>query len=165
MYCMKVNFEEYKRVEILIDEKENIAIFSRGQLDNIKPDDDFRGFMVNVPVELKTPYTANELANAIEYAMSEEIKEPYFLYDQRINKTYEEVYYGIKGFNKVMKGKKKIEIGWNDRWGKYASLDLPDKRGYSYTGVKLLCLDDNADWIDFAESVITLVKYDPKNDK
>lgn len=97
--------------------------------------------------------------------MSGKNKEPYFYYDQRKNKTFEELYYGIKGFNKAMKGKKKIEIGWNDRWRKYASLDLPDKRGYAYTGVKLLNLDDNADWTDFAENVITLINYDPKKDK
>lgn len=162
---MKVNFDEYKRIEILIDENENIAIFSRGSLDNVNTVDDFKGFMINVPVELKTPYTAKELADAIEYAMNGENKEPYFLYDPGINKTYEEVYYGIKGFNKAMKGKRLIDIGWNDRWGKYASLMLPDKRGYGYTGVKLMYLDDDADWIDFAESVITLIKYDPKKDK
>lgn len=162
---MKVNYEEYERVDILVDENENIAIFSTSSVDNLNVDDNFRGFMVNAPVELKTPYTINELANAIKCAMIKENIKPYFLYDQRKNKTYEELYYGIKGFNKAMKGKRLIDIGWNDRWGKYASLMLPDKRGYSYTGVKLLYLDDDADWIDFAESVITLIKYDPKKDK
>lgn len=162
---MKVNYKEYKAITLLIDENNNISFFSFGKRKDINEDSDFWGFVVYTPVKLEKPYELKDIANVIEYAMSGKNKELYFCYDQRKNKTFEELYYGIKGFNKAMRGKKKIEIGWNDRWGKYASLDLPDKRGYSYTGVKLLNLDDNADWTDFAESVITLINYDPKKDK
>lgn len=166
---MKVDLEVAKMIEILIDEDKNIAIFPYSQSDI--PFDDtnieigFKWFTAYFPIELKTPYTINKLASAIEYGINEENKHPYYYYKNHNNKTLEELYYGEKGFSKVMKGKKMINLGWNDRWGKYASLMLPDKRGYSYTGVKLIYLDDLADWTDFAESVITLINYDPKRDK
>ncbi len=162
---LMVTFNEYKHIKLLIDENDNIAIFSFGNYDNITKSSDYWGFVVYTPIELKKPYTAIELADAIKHAMLDNNNELFFIYDQRKNKTYEEAYYGIKGFKKAMQNKRLITVGWNDRWGKYASLDLPFKRGYGYDGVKLINLDDSADWIDFAESVIELINYDSKNGK
>lgn len=58
---------------------------------------------------IKKTYKLSDIVNVIECAMSGQNKEPYFYYDQRKNKTFEELYYGIKGFNKAMKGKKRFK--------------------------------------------------------
>lgn len=159
---MEVKFNEQKMIDILVDENRNIAIFTGELIDSIG---EYKKIMYYICTELKAPYTESELADAIKIAMTEENKQPFFCYDQKKNKTYEEVYYGIKGFNKAMKGKRMVDVGYNNRWGKYASLNMPDKRGYSYTGVNLLYLDDNADWEDYAKGVIKLIDFDPKKDK
>lgn len=161
---MYVDLSKFQMIDILVDENKNIAVFPSGNIGDDKYVEEGK-FRIYMPIELKKPYTENELADAIKHAMIDENNILFFTYDQRKNKTYEEVYYGIKGFNKAMKGKRLIEVGWNDRWGKYASLDLPDKRGYGYTGVKLINLEDSADWIDFAKAVISLIEYNPKNKK
>lgn len=159
---MKVDLSKFNAIDILVDENKNIAAFPSGSYEDRKYIEDGK-VRVYVPIELKNPYTVNELADVIKQAMLSEDNELFFIYDQNKNKTYEEVYYGIKGFKNAMKGKKLIDLGWNDRWGKYVSLMLPDKRVYSYTGVKLLYLDDSADWIDFAEAVLSLIDINSEN--
>lgn len=42
---------------------------------------------------------------------------------------------------------------------------LPNKKGYSYTGVQLIYLDDSSDWTDFAEAAISLIDYNPKSQR
>jgi hypothetical protein len=59
-----------------------------------------------------------------------------------------------------MKGKKLISMGWNDIEGKYISLLLPCKTGYSYITIKEIKLSDNANSFDYAKSVVDLINAD-----
>ena len=71
-----------------------------------------------------------------------------------------EKYYGIKGLKKAIKGKRNIHLGWDDIQGKYASLMIPCKSGYCYLGVDEVILDEDADWIEYANVVIKFIETD-----
>ncbi len=64
----------------------------------------------------------------------------------------------FKGFKKAIKGKRYINLGWDDIQGKYVSLLIPCKSGYCYLGVDEVILDENADWMDYAETVIKFIE-------
>ena len=171
------------RVDIFVDENNDIAIFTYGTKGQPFEEVDLYGDIeerevtaeeynevykkdngfANHPVELKAPYRAEEVAEALKFSVSKENVNPYYYFDNKKIKTLEEMYYGIKGYTKATKGKKIIDIGRNTGWGKYASLNKYDRTGYH--GIKLIYLDEKADWIDFDESVIKLINYDPKKDK
>ena len=138
---MMTEIEDFRTIYMLVDEDNNIAIFPYSKSDIpieriSEKDGDFKYFPAYYPIEIKAPYTVEELAIAIEKDMNEWNKHPYYYYIQHKNKTLEELYYNIKNFNKAMKGKSLIYLGWNSMWGKYVSINLPDKRGYGYTGKK-----------------------------
>ena len=151
---MKKKFEDFKQTEIYVDEKNNLAIFSMSEFDG------FEGvkFLPSIQrYELKTPYSPEEVAKKIESAMNDWCK--YDVYTGNIKK-FEESYYGIRGFKNATKGKKLIQVGWNDIEGKYASLLLPCKTGNAYLGIEDIELSDDAGWIDFALAVLELINLD-----
>ena len=71
--------------------------------------------------------------------------------------TIEEYYYHKKGFKTATKGKRLITLGWDDIGGKEVSISMPVKKGKYYMGLETIHLPDDADWIDFAKAIITLI--------
>ena len=55
---------------------------------------------------------------------------------------------------------KSIGVGWTDIGGKRVSLGVPSKRGKYYLTIIDERLDDEADWMDFAEKVIEYIHFD-----
>lgn len=47
------------------------------------------------PLELKAPYTAEEVAEALKFSVSKENVNSYYYFDNKKIKTLEEMYYGI----------------------------------------------------------------------
>ncbi len=147
--------DDFKSIEILVNENKELVIFSKTKSN--ENDNPVKYVVSNHKYELKNSYNVVELSQKIECAFDDWCK-----YDAYSNKkvTYEENYYQVNGFKNAMKGKMLIDMGWNDIEGKYISLLLPCKRGYTYLGVKELKLSDNATWIDFANGVIELLNLD-----
>ncbi len=164
MIKMKVDFEDFRSIDMLVDCEKNIVIFpvSKSKLPGTLPDgtiieDDY--LTAYFPIELKYPYTQKELAEKIKYGIEQwNVHECYENFSGR--NTFEEKYYGIKGFKNAVKGKLFIDLGWNDILGKYVSLSMPLKRGYAYIGIDDVKLPDDADWMDFADAVIKYINMD-----
>lgn len=155
---MDVNFENFKWIEILTDEANNIVIFPVSKSIQ-KNDDEYIYRVAYHPIELKDPFDAEELAKKIEIGFNEWNK--YECYEHFSGKnTFEEKYYNTKGFKEAIKGKKHLRLGWDDIQGKYVSLSLPCKRGYAYLGIKDVKLPSEASWIDYAKVVIELISMD-----
>ena len=75
--------------------------------------------------------------------------------------TFEEKYYGIKGFKNALKGKKNISIWHNDKhMGNILYFRLPLKRGYGYVSIKPVKFPNDVEYIDYANEVINLVNLD-----
>ena len=160
---MKVNLEEFRWIDIYVNEEKDIVIFPQSETNEQQELAD--GTILNepwfctayYPIEIKYPYTKEELAEKIKCGIEQWGKnEPYNDFSGK--NTFEEKYYGIKGFKKAIKGKRYINLGWDDIQGKYVSLLIPCKRGYCYLGVDEVILDENADWMDYAETVIKFIE-------
>lgn len=156
---MKVDFSESRDIEILVDENKNLIILPFGKYEKIfthadGTTTDNAYFPACYPIELKFPYTNTELAEKIELGIKEYGKHKCY------EGVYEEKVYGVKGFKKAMKGKSMIRLGWNFVEGKVVALYYPDKRGYSYTGIQRKILAKDADWMDFADTVLELINLD-----
>ncbi len=161
---MKVNFEDFRRIDMLVDCEKNIVIFpaSKSKLPITLADGTITEDLyltAYYPIELKYPYTQEELAEKIEYGIKQwNVHE---CYDDSVEKrTFEEKYYGVKGFKNAVKGKLYISLGWDDIQGKYVSLSMPWKSGYAYMGLDHVKLPDDADWMDFADAVIKYINMD-----
>ena len=160
---MKVDLKEFRWIGIYANEEKDIVIFPQSETD--EPLELSDGTILNepwfctayYPIEIKYPYTKEELAEKIKCGIEQWNKhKPYNDFSGK--NTFEEKYYGIKGFKKAIKGKRYIRLGWDDIQGKYVSLNVPGKSGYWYLGVGEVILDENADWIDYAEVVIKFVE-------
>lgn len=160
---MKVNLEDFRYIDIYVNEGKDIVIFPSSKSN--EPLELADGSILDeewyctayFPIEIKYPYNNIELAEKIKYGIEQWDKhEPYNDFSGK--NTFEEKYYGIKGFKKAIKGKKFIHLGWDDIQGKYVSLLFPWKSGYQYLGVDEVILDEDADWIDYADAVIKFVE-------
>lgn len=160
---MKVNLEEFRWINIYVNEGKDIVIFPLSETN--APQELADGTILTepwfctayYPIEIKYPYTKEELAEKIRYGIEQWDKhEPYNDFSGK--NTFEEKYYGVKGFKKAIKGKRYIRLGWDDIQGKYVSLQAPGKSGYWYLGVDKVILDENADWIDYAKVVIKFIE-------
>ena len=160
---MKVNFEEFRWIDIYVNAEKDIVIFPQSETN--EPQELADGTIIDepwfctayCPIELKSPYTKEELAEKIKFGIEQWNKhEPYNDFSGK--NTFEEKYYGVNGFKKAIKGKRYIHLGWDDMQGKYVSLLLPCKSGYQYLGVDEVILDEAADWMDYANAVIKFVE-------
>ena len=127
---MIVNMDDYRRITILVNQNRDIVICPKS--DSKIPELDENGTILGYPckdayfpIELKYPYSENELAQEIEYAIGEFGKHECYELEKP---TFEEKYYGIKGFKNAVKGHRLITLGWDNIAGKYVSLSLPLKR-------------------------------------
>ncbi|MBQ4527934.1 MAG: hypothetical protein II998_07665 [Clostridia bacterium] len=161
---MKVNYEDFRTIIILVDQQKNIVIFPMSKTDY--PIELADGTMIEYsylpayyPIELSYPYTATELADKIEYGINQ--WNVHKCYDNFSGKnTFEEKYYNIKGFKNAVKGHLYFRLGWDDIQKKYVTLMFPWKRGYSYDYADKKTLPDDADWIDYANAVIDYINMD-----
>jgi len=155
---MNVNLEDFRFVEILIDSKKNIAIFpiSKSNYPISGPmgeQEEFGYFASFPPITLAYPYSKLLLSEALEKGIDQWDKNPCFEDGEGKKTTFEEVYYGTKGFKNATKGIRFISLGWNIVEGKYVDLLLPLKRGYAYWGIAETHLPEDAGWLDFADIV------------
>ena len=162
---MKVNLADFRTIVLLVDEQKNIVIFpiSKSDFPIEFADGSFEEFgylPAYYPIELKYPYDTKDLAKKIECGIEQWNKHP--CYQEKLNNmlTFEEKYYGIKGFKKASKGKLHIHLGWDDIEGKYITLFVPAKRGYAYFCLDGIQLPEDADWSAFADEVIKYVNMD-----
>ncbi len=162
---MKVDFADFRTIVLLVDGQKNVVIFpiSKSDFQIELADGSFEEFgylPAYYPIELKYPYNAEELAEKIKYGIEQWDKHP--CYQEKLNNmlTFEEKYYGIKGFKKASKGKLYIRLGWDDIQGKYIEMEFPAKRGYAYLGLAEKKLSAEADWIDYANAVIDFIDMD-----
>lgn len=158
---MVINLEDFRRIEILVNAEKDIVIFPLSEITH--PVELANGEMVEglyqvayYPIELKYPYTNTELADKIRFGIEQWNQHECY----SGSKTFEEKYYGVKGFKNAVKGNLFINLGWDDIQGKYVSLLMPLKRGHSYIGLANTKLDADADWIDFANAVIDYINLD-----
>lgn len=162
---MRVNYEDFKYVIMLIDIRKNIVIFpiSKSNFPYKSADgsiEDYGYFMAYYPIEIKYPYNAYELAEKIKCGIDMWNKYPCYMEQENNKLTFEEKYYGIKGFKNAMKGNLHIRLGWNDIQKKFVSIYAPLKRGYAYIGLDETQLSDDAGWIEFAKVVIEYINMD-----
>lgn len=158
---MAIGYETYRRISMLIDEDKNLVIFPQSVSYGIETEEQ-KGvpYIALYPIELKYPYSAEELSDKIKEGLDEWDKHKCYGNFSGRN-TFEEKYYGIKGFKNAVKGKKLIELLWTPSPNKnITSLLIPMKRGYAYLGIKSVKLADNADYIDYANVVIDLINTD-----
>lgn len=160
---MKIDIKDGRDITILVDENKNIVIFPISALGHKVAD--LKGEMYEpyweayFPIEVKYPYTEAELAEKIEYAFSQWCKHP--CYDKMDGKnTFEEKYYGIKGFRNAIKGKRYMRAGWNDLTGVRINFYMPLKGSYAYIVLNKIKFDVNADEHDFAKAVIHFANVD-----
>ena len=159
---MKISLKDERSIVLFSDEQKNIVIFPKGEGfggENLKGEKTYGTFPSLYPIELKYPYSEDELAEKIKQGIEEWCKHPAREYKEN-GKTYEEAYYGIKGFKNAVKGKRYFSIGWDEWLGVHVSFMLPCKSGYAYLGMERRKLPDDADWIDFARAVIELINKD-----
>lgn len=155
---MTTSIKEERDITILVDEQNDLAIFSRclnpafdGNYDKTPVD-----FPAKVPVELEHPYTVDQVAVAIKQGMdSYNTCEPY-----TAKNTIEEHYYQIKGFKAATLGKRMIDVGWNCLMGKFVRVNIATKRGKGYLCIAKKQLPDDATWEEFAQTVIEFVAMD-----
>ena len=158
------NFWDFRTVNIHVNNGKDIVIFPYSKCETAIELAD--GTLVNgmyipayYPIELKYPYTRNELAEKIKYGIEQWDKYPCYD-DKKEKQTYEEKYYGINGFKNAVKGNRYFNLGWDELQGKFVTLSLPCKKGYAYLGITERKLSDDADWFDFADIVIELIDMD-----
>ena len=161
---MEVNYNDERCIDIIVDENKNIVIFpsSESKIPFTKADGSVQYGVYLVayhPIELFFPYTNEELAEKIKYGIEQwGIHECYT--DKYKTGTFEEKYYSVKGFKKAIRGKRYFDLGWNYIQKKYVSFSLPWKSSYSYIGIDTKQLSDNADWLDYANTVIEYINCD-----
>ena len=153
--------KDSRGIKLLSDEKKNIVIFPMGKgIGETLNGEKIEAILVSYhPIELKYPYSEDELAEKIKQGIEYWCKFP--AYDNFSGRnTFEEKYYGIKGFKNAVKGNRYFDIGWDEWFGVYVDLMLPCKSGYAYIGIEKRELPNDADWIDFAKAVIELINKD-----
>lgn len=162
---MLVDFNEFRSVNILVSSNKNLAVFPLSKASY--PVFDVKGKAINdayfaafPPFLLDYPYSREALAETIQKGIEAWDKYECFKDGQGNKITYEEVYYGVKGFKKAVKGIRYISLGWNIIDGKYIDLSLPLKKGYAYLIMDRYSLSNDADWDDFAEAVLKYVNSD-----
>ncbi len=158
---METDLYEFRSVKLMVDEAKNIVIFPTSNITDIISEytNEPAYLTAYYPIELKHPYTLEELAAKIEEGIGEWCKHPAYTNFSGKN-TFEEKYYGIKGFKNAVRGKRHISVAWDDIGGKRVSLSLPWNRGYTYMGMKHIKLPPDADWMNFAKAVIELINVD-----
>ena len=162
---MEVNFNDFRTIDILVNQDKDIAIFplsrTKGpvELANGKVID-YSYHTAYYPIELKYPYPIEQLAEKIKEGIEEWDKHPCYEDEFGKNSTYEAKYYGETSFKKAIKGKRYIQLGWDSILRKYIILFIPLKRGHAYMGMDRIKLSDDADWIDFAEAVMRYADID-----
>ena len=159
---MIVNMDDYRRITILVNQNRDIVIFpkSESKIPELDEDGTILGYLCKdayFPIDLKCPYSESELASKIQYGIEEFGKHECYEVEKP---TLEEKYYGIKGFKNAIKGHRLITLGWDNIDGKYVSLQIPLKRGHAYNGINKSYLPENADWNDYAKSVINYIESD-----
>ena len=116
------------------------------------------------PITLEYPYTRNELADAIKRGI--DLWDVYECYEdgQGNHKTFEEVFYGVKGFRKASKGIRYIRFlcasPSSFEFENTVSLSLPTKSGYAYLAINKTVLESGADWLDFADVIYKYANTD-----
>ena len=160
---MNINLKDGRRINLYVDEEKNIVIFPISKTkETVQLSDGTVAYKYHTayfPIELKVPYTAEQLAEKIEYGIEQwNCHECYKYFSGR--NTFEEKYYGIKGFKNAIKGKVFLSLGYDEYDGKYVKLFAPMKRGYAYYMMAKKELFEDADWIDFANAVIELMNAD-----
>lgn len=159
---MTVNFDDYRRITIVVNSNKDIVIFPKSE--SKIPETDDNGTILGYackntffPIELKFPYSEIDLAHKIQYGIEEFGKHECY---ELLKPTLEEKYYGVKGFKNAVKGCRLIDLGWDNIFGKYVSLQIPMKSVYAYIGIDNIKLQDDADWTDYAKSVINYIDSD-----
>ena len=160
---MKIDIDDSKEINIFVDENKNIVIFPISALGRQVPDSQGKLYEpywpAYFPIEVKYPYTQEELAEKIDFAFSQWCKHP--CYERMDGKnTFEEKYYGIKGFKNAIRGKRFLYASWHRLLGVYVSMMLPYKSGYGYHGLEKVKLNETSDEYDFAKAVIHLANVD-----
>ena len=158
---MGIEFSNNREIELFVDDQKNIVIFPKSKSDGSVKEMVKDGYYVAYyPIELKYPYTANELAEKIKCGFDEWDKHECYGNFSGKN-TFEEKYYGIKGFKNAIKGKKRIDIWQNDKYmGNILYFNLPLKRGYGYEAIKPVKFPIDVEYIDYANTVIDLINLD-----
>lgn len=165
---MKVDLEDFRKIQMLIDQEKNIVIFPISEAPDYKyriaDGTEYVGgwFPAYFPIELKFPYTISELQEKIKEGIEAWNQYPCYL-DGGIGNsknTIEEKYYGIKGYRNACKGKLMISLGWNTLRGKFVTLSAPWRGSYSYTNLERKTLPEDADWSDFAKATWELINMD-----
>jgi len=156
--------ENARRIIMLIDEQKNIVIFpiSKTDFPQVLADGtvlEYGYLPAFFPIELKSPYTADELAERIKYGIEQYDKHQAHNFEKS-KVTVEAKYCGIRSFKQAVKGKLYIDLGWDSFDGKYIILSVPLKSGYAYINFENVKLPDDADYIDFANKVIELSNID-----
>jgi len=156
---MEMNLHEFRSLRILVDKDNRLAIFSMTKNPKKIEGDVWSPVWVATedPIELQPPFTAEELADALERSIRAwGTEEPIF--EDRVTLT--EHRYKIKGFKKASLGTKFVGLGWRPRVGKYVSVMLPMKTKRCHMGIEHRSLPDDATWMDFAHTLIELLNID-----
>jgi len=159
---MKTDLNDPKIITVLVDQNKNITIFPEGKGPKMKHDDtpgEYSYGVALMPIEVQYPYMVENLAQRIEEGFDAYLKYPIEPWEEG-KKTYEEKYYGIKGFKNAVRGKKHFFLGWDDDFGKYIAFSLPLRRGYGYMGIESVYLPEDADYVDFAKALVDLIEAD-----
>lgn len=152
--------KEFRAIDLFVDKEKNIVIFPLGPGIKEDPMGNMREGMYTAyyPIELKYPYDAEQLAKKIEEGVDEWGKHP--AYDNFSGKnTFEEKYYGIKGFKNAIRGKKHITIVFNYEWFDLL-FQLPARTGYAYMFIEEISLPENPSYLDYAKKVIEIINTD-----
>ena len=159
---MYTNLKDFRSIDMLVNEKEDIVIFPNSKTDELFDDGvSYKYHMAFHPIELFSTYSREDLALKIQEGIESWNKYPPFDFSGK--NSIEEKYYGIKGFKNAVFGKKSVSLGWDHVSGKYLSLSWPLKKGYGYMIIERTKLKDDADYIDFADAVLELIKLDVYN--
>lgn len=158
---MSIEFLGEREIVIFVDEQKNIVIFPKSKSDGTGVDMiEGMYYPAYYPIELYYPYSSEELARKIQLGFEEWDKHECYG-DSSGKNTYEEKYFGIKGFKNAVKGKRYFVVGWGCEYlGNTIRFQMPLKRGYAYIGLKRVKLDVNADYIDYAIELIKLIEMD-----
>lgn len=159
------DFNSYRSIIILVNTQKDVVIFPQSKTeDPVELADgsiiEFSYQVAYCPIELKYPYSSAELAEKIKFGIEQWNKYKCYTEEYGTGVTFEEKYYGVKGFKKAVRGILYIHLGWDDIQGKYVSLSMPLKRGYAYIELDNTELPENAEWIDFANAVISYIEAD-----
>lgn len=157
---MENDLKEFRSITMIVDESNNIVIFPVSKSNELFEDgENYAYHEAYHPIELLAPYNKEELAEKISEGIN--TWNLYPAYENYTGKnTFEEKYFGIKGFKNAVLGKRLIALGWDDISGKEVNISCPLKRGYGYYCIKIVKLNDDADYLDFADTVIDLISID-----